>query len=301
MHAITDSSIRFPGLFGDWVFTASSKALDIGHGVYWYGILIALGAALAVLICMRLKDRYGITEDDLLDAVLWGLPLGIIGARIYYVVFYLDLYRNSDGSLNWGEMVAIWDGGLAIYGGVITAVIVVWAVGKVKKVPFFALMDVIVIGLLIGQAVGRWGNFMNREAFGAETTLPWRMELVLTTGETVCVHPTFLYESLWNVVGLLLILLVLAPRRRFDGQNTWFYFLWYGLGRFWIEGLRTDSLYLFGLRFLGQPVRVSQALSLVMILLGGFMLLYHLKLHPHDPGALYVNKKAAAAAKEGEA
>ena len=301
MHAITDSPIRFPGLFGDWVFTASSKALDIGHGVYWYGILIALGAALAVLICMRIKDRYGITEDDLMDAVLWGLPLGIIGARIYYVVFYLDLYRNSDGSLNWGEMVAIWDGGLAIYGGVITAVIVVWAVGKVKKVPFFALMDVIVIGLLIGQAVGRWGNFMNREAFGCETALPWRMELMMTTGETVCVHPTFLYESLWNVVGLLLILLVLAPRRRFDGQNTWFYFLWYGLGRFWIEGLRTDSLYLFGVRFLGQPVRVSQALSLVMILLGGFMLLYHLKLHPHDPGALYVNKKAAAAAKEGEA
>ena len=301
MHAITDSPIRFPGLFGEWTFTASSKALSIGHGVYWYGILIALGAALAVLICMRLKDRYGITEDDLLDAVLWGLPLGIIGARIYYVVFYLDLYRNSDGSLNWGEMVAIWDGGLAIYGGVITAVIVVWAVGRIKKVPFFALMDVIVIGLLIGQAVGRWGNFMNREAFGCETTLPWRMELMMTSGEAVCVYPTFLYESLWNVVGLLLILLVLAPRRRFDGQNTWFYFLWYGLGRFWIEGLRTDSLYLFGLRFLGQPVRVSQALSLVMILLGGFMLLYHLKLHPHDPGGLYVNKKAAAAAKEGDA
>ena len=123
----------------------------------------------------------------------------------------------------------------------------------------------------------------------------------MTSGETVCVHPTFLYESLWNVVGLLLILLVLAPRRRFDGQNTWFYFLWYGLGRFWIEGLRTDSLYLFGLRFLGQPVRVSQALSLVMILLDGFMLLYHLKLHPHDPGELYVNKKAAAAAKAGDA
>ena len=296
MHAITDSPIRFPGLFGDWTFTASSKALAIGHGIYWYGILIALGAALAVVICLRIKDRFGITEDDLMDTVLWGLPLGIIGARIYYVVFYLDLYRNADGSLNWGDMIAIWDGGLAIYGGVIVAVLVVLAVGKVKGFPFFAMMDLVVIGLLIGQAVGRWGNFMNREAFGAETTLPWRMELVLTTGETVCVHPTFLYESLWNLVGLALLLTVLR-RRKFDGQNTWFYFLWYGLGRFWIEGLRTDSLYLFGLRLFGQPVRVSQALSLAAILVGGFMLLYHLKLHPHDPGELYVNKKAAA--KEG--
>lgn len=299
MHAITDSPIRFPGLFGDWTFTASSKALNVGHGVYWYGILIALGAALAVVVCMRLKDKFGITEDNLLDTVLWGLPLGIIGARIYYVVFYLDLYRGTDGKLNWGEMVAIWDGGLAIYGGVIVAVLVVLAVGKVKGFPFFAMMDLVVIGLLIGQALGRWGNFMNREAFGCETALPWRMELVMTTGETVCVHPTFLYESLWNVVGLILILAVIVPRRRFDGENTWFYFLWYGLGRFWIEGLRTDSLYLFGLKLFGQPVRVSQALSLVMIFAGGFMLLYHLKWHPHSPEELFVRKKAHRAEEEG--
>lgn len=299
MHAITDSPIRFPGLFGDWTFTASSKALNVGHGVYWYGILIALGAALAVVVCMRLKDKFGITEDNLLDTVLWGLPLGIIGARIYYVVFYLDLYRGTDGKLNWGEMVAIWDGGLAIYGGVIVAVLVVLAVGKVKGFPFFAMMDLVVIGLLIGQALGRWGNFMNREAFGCETALPWRMELVMTTGETVCVHPTFLYESLWNVVGLILILAVIVPRRRFDGENTWFYFLWYGLGRFWIEGLRTDSLYLFGLYLFGQPVRVSQALSLVMIFAGGFMLLYHLKWHPHSPEELFVRKKAHRAEEEG--
>lgn len=299
MHAITDSPIRFPGLFGDWTFTISSKALNIGHGIYWYGILIALGAALAVMVCMRLKDKFGITEDNLLDTVLWGLPLGIIGARIYYVVFYLDLYRGADGKLNWGDMVAIWDGGLAIYGGVIVAVLVVLIMGKIKDFPFFAMMDLVVIGLLIGQAVGRWGNFMNREAFGSETGLPWRMELVMTTGETVCVHPTFLYESLWNVVGLILILAIISRRRKFDGENTWFYFLWYGLGRFWIEGLRTDSLYLFGLKLFGQPVRVSQALSLVMIFVGGFMLLYHLKWRPRSPEELFVRKKAHRAEEEG--
>ena len=300
MRIMTDSPIRFPGLLGDWTFTASSKALNVGHGIYWYGILIALGALLAVLVCMKQKEKYGITEDDLLDTVLWGLPLGVIGARIYYVIFYLDLYRNSDGSLDWGEMIAIWDGGLAIYGGVIAAVITILVMARRKGYAFFAMMDVVVIGLFIGQAVGRWGNFMNREAFGAETTLPWRMELITTSGQAVCVHPTFLYESLWNVAGLILLLAVVSRARHFDGENTGFYFLWYGLGRVWIEGLRTDSLYLFGWQLFGRPIRVSQALSAVMILVSAFMLLYHLKLHPHDKSELYVHRKAAQSAAEGE-
>ena len=149
------------------------------------------------------------------------------------------------------------------------------------------------MGFLIGQAVGRWGNFMNREAFGGATTLPWRMQLTTDTGALVEVHPTFLYESLWNVVGLLLIVFVVSRARRFDGENTWFYFLWYGLGRFWIEGLRTDSLYLFHWTIGGQPVRVSQALSLVMVLVSAFMLFYNLKLHPHTREELYVNIRAA--------
>ena len=154
------------------------------------------------------------------------------------------------------------------------------------------------MGFLIGQAVGRWGNFMNREAFGTETTMPWRMELTTTMGTSVAVHPTFLYESLWNVVGLLLLVFIVARARRFDGENTWFYFLWYGLGRFWIEGLRTDSLYLFNWTIGGQPIRVSQALSLVMVLVSAFMLFYNLKLHPHKPEELYVNQKAARKAAE---
>ena len=301
MNILYDSPISFPGLFGDWQFTASSKALNIGGGVYWYGILIALGVVIATVVCLRQKERYGISEDNLMDCILWGIPCGVIGARLYYVIFYLDNFRNADGTLNWGKdhgIIAIWDGGLAIYGAVIAAVIVVLILSRRQHFKFFALMDLCVIGLLIGQAVGRWGNLMNREAFGAETTLPWRMQLLTTAGRPVCVHPTFFYESLWNVVGLLLILFVVSKARRFDGENTWFYFLWYGIGRFWIEGLRTDSLYLFNWTLFGERIRVSQALSFVMIFVGGFMLLYNIRLHPHSPDELYVNQLAAKKAAE---
>ena len=265
MSIMTDSPIRFPGLFGDWAFTASSTAFHIGgKAIYWYGILIALGVLAALAFCVKQKERYGIKEDDLMDGVLWGVPLAIVGARLYYVLFYLDRFKKEDGSFDWAESVAIWDGGLAIYGGVIAAVLVCLVLSKKRGFKLGALTDLVVMGLLIGQAIGRWGNFMNREAFGAETTLPWRMQLTTTAGTLVEVHPTFLYESLWNVIGLLLIVFIVAKGRRFDGENTWFYFLWYGIGRFWIEGLRTDSLYLFNWTIGGEPIRVSQALSLVM-------------------------------------
>ena len=293
MQIMTDSPIRFPGLFGDWAFTASAKALDIGKGVYWYGIIIAIGLLMALLFCMKQRKKYGISEDDLLDGLLWGIPFGIIGARLYYVIFYLDLYRNSDGTINWREVIAIWDGGLAIYGGVIATVIVALLLSRRRKFKIGAMLDLVVMGLLIGQIFGRWGNFMNREAFGAETTLPWRMQLTTTAGTLIEVHPTFLYESLWNLIGLLLIVFVVSKARRFDGENTWFYFLWYGIGRFWIEGLRTDSLYLFNWTIAGQPIRVSQVLSLVMVLVSAFMLLYHIKIKPHTPEELYVNQVAA--------
>ena len=307
MAIMTDSPIRFPGLFGDWEFTLSSTAFHIGgKAIYWYGILIALGVVLALWFCMTQKEKYGISEDDLLDAVLWGVPLSVVGARVYYVIFYLDIFKKADGSFDWGSAVAIWDGGLAIYGAVIAAFLVGLVLSRRKGFKLGAMTDLIVMGFLIGQAVGRWGNFMNREAFGAETTLPWRMELVTKTGELVDVHPTFLYESLWNVAGLLLIALVVSRVRRFDGQNTWCYFLWYGLGRFWIEGLRTDSLYLFDWTIGGAPIRVSQALSLVMVLVSAFMLVYHLKLRPHKPEELYVNlvatrRAAQESPQDGEA
>ena len=174
MQIMTDSPIRFPGLFGDWAFTASSKALDIGNGIYWYGILIALGLVIAIWWCMNQKSKYGITEDDLLDSVLWGIPCAIVGARIYYVLFYLDQFKNSDGSFSFRKAIAIWDGGLAIYGAVIAVVIVGICVSRHRGYKLGAMLDLAVMGLLIGQCIGRWGNFMNREAFGAETTLPWR-------------------------------------------------------------------------------------------------------------------------------
>ena len=301
LSIMDDSPIRFPGLFGDWEFTASSVAFHIGgKAIYWYGILIALGVVLALWFCMRQRTKYGISEDNLLDGVLWGVPLSVIGARVYYVIFYLSEFRNTDGSLDWGRVIAIWDGGLAIYGGVIVAIATCYVLSRVRHFKLGALTDLIVMGLLIGQAIGRWGNFMNREAFGSETTLPWRMELLTRAGEAVDVHPTFLYESLWNVVGLLLILFVVSKARRFDGENTWFYFLWYGLGRFWIEGLRTDSLYLFDWTIGGQPIRVSQALSLAMVLVSAFMLLYHIKLHPHTPEELYVNQSQPTEEKTDE-
>jgi phosphatidylglycerol:prolipoprotein diacylglycerol transferase len=277
----------------------SSKALDIGSGIYWYGILIALGLILAVCFAMTQRYKYGITEDNILDTVLWGIPFGIIGARLYYVIFYLDSFRNSEGKLDFGQVIAIWDGGLAIYGAVIAVVLVALVMSKISKFNLWALMDLVVMGLLIGQSVGRWGNFMNREAFGSETTLPWRMQLTLRTGEIVQVHPTFFYESLWNVIGLLLIVFVVSRARRFDGENTCFYFLWYGIGRFFIEGLRTDSLYLFDWQIMGQPIRVSQALSLVMIVVSLVLLFVNGNKKERKP--LFVDVVAAAELAAAEA
>lgn len=295
--------ISFPGLFGDWEFNPDPIAIHIGHGVYWYGIILALAMLAGLLLCMKQAKHYGLTEDNVLDMVLWAVPCCILGARIYYVVFYLDLYRNADGSLDWGRIIAIWDGGLAIYGTVIAGVIVALLYTRHKKLKFAAMTDLAVMGLLLGQIIGRWANFINREAFGGLTDLPWRMRLWVSAYQYIEVHPTFLYESLWNLVGLLLILLVVSKGRRFDGENTWFYFLWYGLGRSWIEGLRTDSLYLFDWTILGQPIRVSQALSVVMAVVAAWMLFYNIRIKKRSAEDLLVNqrRRLAIAAADAEA
>lgn len=294
MTALKDMPISFPGLFGDWEFNPDPIAIHIGHGVYWYGIILACAMLAGLFLCMKQAKRFGFTEDNVLDLVLWAVPCCILGSRIYYVIFYLDLYRNADGSLDWGRIVAIWDGGLAIYGAVIAGVIVVLIFTKVKKLRFAAMTDLTVMGLLLGQIIGRWANFINREAFGGLTELPWRMRLWVSASQYIEVHPTFLYESLWNLVGLLLMLFVVTKGRRFDGENTWFYFLWYGLGRAWVEGLRTDSLYLFNWTFMGQPIRVSQALSMVMVVVAAFMLFYNIKIKKRTADGLLVNQLAAA-------
>ena len=298
MTALKDMPISFPGLFGDWEFNPDPIALHIGHGIYWYGIILACAMLAGLFLCMKQAKRFGLTEDNVLDLVLWAVPSCILGSRIYYVIFYLDLYRNADGSLDWGRIIAIWDGGLAIYGTVIAGVIVVLIFTKVKKLRFAAMTDLAAMGLLLGQIIGRWANFINREAFGGLTDLPWRMRLWVSASQYIEVHPTFLYESLWNLVGLLLMLFVVTKGRRFDGENTWFYFLWYGLGRAWIEGLRTDSLYLFNWTFMGQPIRVSQALSLVMVVVAAVMLFYNIKIKKRTADGLLVNQLAAAEAEK---
>lgn len=303
MYARSDMPISFPGLFGDWEFNPSPVAINFGNGIYWYGILICLGLILAVLFCSHQSKKYGLNEDNVYDLIIWEIPLCVIGARLYYILFYLDLYRNSDGTLSFSRMIAIWDGGLAIYGAVIVAFLVLAVFCKMKKLSFGAFADLGVMGLLIGQSVGRWGNFMNREAFGGETTLPWRMRLWTSTTEFIEVHPTFLYESLWNLIGLLLIVFVISKARTFDGENTCFYFIWYGLGRFMIEGLRTDSLYLFDVTFFGQPVRVSQALSLTLVIAGFVVLAIGKRRHPHGQDALFVTQqeiRAVLAAEDAE-
>lgn len=290
MTALKDMPISFPGLFGDWEFNPDPVALHIGHGIYWYGIILALGFLAGLLLCMRQAPRYGLTEDNVLDLVLWAVPCCVLGSRIYYVLFYLDLYRTASGGLNWGRIIAIWDGGLAIYGTIIAGALVAFFYTRRKKIRFGALADLCVMGLLLGQIIGRWANFINREAFGGLTDLPWRMRLWVSSYQSIEVHPTFLYESLWNLVGLLLILLVVSKGRRFDGENTWFYFLWYGLGRAWVEGMRTDSLYLFDWTFLGEPVRVSQALSILLAVLSAFMLFYNIKIRRRSPEDLLVRQ-----------
>ena len=298
MTALKDMPISFPGLFGDWEFNPDPIAIHIGHGVYWYGIILACAMLAGLFLCMKQAKRFGLTEDNVLDLVLWAVPCCILGSRIYYVIFYLDLYRNADGSLDWGRIIAIWDGGLAIYGTVIMGVVVALLYTRHKKLKFGAMTDLCVLGLLLGQVIGRWANFINREAFGGLTELPWRMRLWVSASQYIEVHPTFLYESLWNLVGLLLMLFVVTKGRRFDGENTWFYFLWYGLGRSWVEGLRTDSLYLFDWTFMGQPIRVSQALSMVMVVVAAVMLFYNIKIKKRTADGLLVNQVSAAAAAE---
>ena len=276
LTAMKNMPISFPGLFGDWELNIDPVAIHIGHGIYWYGIILAFAMLAGLYLCMKQSKHYGLTEDNVMDMVLWAVPCCIIGSRIYYVLFYLDLYRKADGSLDWGAMLRIWDGGLAIYGTVIVGVLVALIYTKRHKIPFFAMTDLAVMGLMLGQIIGRWANFLNRKAIGTETTLPWRMKLWVTSYTSIEVHPTFLYESLWNLIGLLLIVFIVSKGRRFDGENTWFYFLWYGLGRSWIEGLRTDSLYLFNWELFGQRIRVSQALSIVMAAVAAFMLVYNI-------------------------
>lgn len=282
------SVVSFPGLGLE--FNVKQVAFRVfGWPIHWYGIIIALGFLLAAAYCSRGAYRYGIRQDDIMDLLIYAVPLCIIGARLYYIIFYLDLYRNADGSLNFGSMIRIWDGGLAIYGAILMAILVTLIFCRRRGIRFLAFADACCYGLLIGQLIGRWGNFVNVEAYGAETTLPWRMGIYVTADgawQYMEVHPTFLYESLWNLIGFLLLALVVARCRKFDGQIFFSYIAWYGLGRAWIEGLRTDSLYFFS-----TGLRVSQVLALVSFLGAAIVLAIQLR-RPHVPEELWVHQVA---------
>ena len=283
-------TVSFPGLGLE--LTLNRVAFHLGSWpVYWYGIIIAAGFLLAVVFCSRKAPQFGIRQDDIIDMLFFAVPLSIIGARLYYIIFYLDLYRREDGTLDFGAMVRIWDGGLAIYGGVIAAVITLFVFCKVRKIKFLAFADLGVFGMLIGQMIGRWGNFVNIEAYGGPTDLPWRMgiyQYVDGVRQYVEVHPTFLYESLWNLVGLGLLILIAKKWRKFDGQLFLSYFAWYGVGRGFIEGLRTDSLYFFN-----TPIRVSQVFGFATAVISIVLLIVLLGFRKHDPANLWVNQMKA--------
>jgi phosphatidylglycerol:prolipoprotein diacylglycerol transferase len=286
-----DSVISFPGL-GLFGLNPPASFSVFGHRIYFYGVLFALGFTLGILYCARRSKDFGLKSDDFYDMVILLIPLSILCARIYFVLFRLDEFAGRPLI----AYFAVWEGGIAIYGGIIGGILAIWLVTRRKKLPFLAMLDLTVFGVLIGQIIGRWGNFMNREAFGGQTEIFCRMGLTNPSGHTIYVHPTFLYESLWNLVLFLgLWLWVKQGKRKYDGQMSLLYLFFYGLGRAWIEGLRTDSLYI------GHTgIRVSQALSLVLVLFAGALLLWERR-REHPASELWVNRvKAAEEGKQNE-
>ncbi len=300
--------VTFPGLGLE--FELNRIAIEIfGRSVYWYGAIIATGFMLAVILCCRWAPRFGLNSDHIYDYLILAVPTALIGARLYYVIFYLDLYRRADGSYDYMSMVRITDGGLAIYGAVLICVFTLFLFCRWRKISFLAFADLGAQGLLIGQLVGRWGNFMNVEAYGGLTDAPWRMCSSSIASEmyskgyatqaqfqqildgTLGVHPTFFYESMWNLIGLIGLYFIARYARKFDGQIFLGYVLWYGIGRFWIEGLRTDSLYFFGLEVFGYPIRSSQVLAILSAVFA-LVLLIILFRRPSNPNRLYVNRVA---------
>ena len=257
------SPITFPNL-GITVDPSPVAFTVFGKDIYWYGIIIASGFLLAVLYMLHRAKDFGVTQDDVLDMILWAVPIGVVCARLYYCIFYWELYEDDPIS-----MLYIWEGGLAIYGGIIGGIITLLVVSKVKKIHAPVLLDLAGMGVIIGQCIGRWGNFMNREAHGAVTEAFLKMGLQDAAGVVTYYHPTFLYESLWNF-GLLMFMLWFRKRKTFTGEMLCIYLAGYGIGRTWIEGLRTDSLLIPG-----TGIAVSQALSVVLATVSLVVLVYH--------------------------
>ncbi len=295
------NTVEFPGL--GHTFHLNRGAFHIGNlSVTWYGILITLGILLAMAFALSQCKKFGIIPDKLIDVTLGGVVGGIVGARLYYVAFSWDTFKDDLSSI-----VKTWEGGMAIYGGLIGAILVGALIVKIRKMKLLPVLDIACMGFLIGQAIGRWGNFVNVEAFGSNTSLPWGMtgeritsylsnsaniealnKLGVTVDALAPVHPCFLYESLWCALGFLLLFLY-SKHHKFDGELFLMYTAWYGLGRGVIEGLRTDSLLL-------GSIRVSQLLAFVLVIAAVIIwLVVRSKIkRAHDENylKLYVNTEA---------
>ncbi len=296
--------LLFPGLGLELNLNPILLSISDNFSIHWYGAIIAVGFLLAVVFCCRQCAQFGIKQDDVFDILIFAVPLAIIGARLYYVFFEFDnYYVPGDLGQTLIRIIRIMDGGLAIYGGIIAGVITAIIVCRVKKISFLAFADIGAMGLLIGQAAGRWGNFVNVEAFGGVTDVAWRMagpdiaNYLRRTGQVTAevyekvlsgelgVHPTFFYESMWNVIGLLILALLIKKHRKFDGQLFFSYIVWYGIGRFWIEGMRTDSLFIPG-----TSLRISQLIALVSAVIALGVILYILLVKKPTAEKLCVNK-----------
>lgn len=261
---------------------AEFKIFGVDMQIKWYGALIALGFVLGLLASLRLAKKEGMNVDKLLDCIIYGTIFAIIGARLYFVAFNWDYY-----SQNLSEIPKTYEGGMAIYGGLIGGIVAAYVVCKINKTSILKTLDVTAVGFLIGQGIGRWGNFTNQEAFGTNTTRPWGMtsqkvsEYIyyhqeqfeangFSVDPNIPVHPTFLYESVWCIIGAILLYIMCSKYKKFDGQIILSYGVWYGVERMIVEGLRTDSLYIAS-----TSIRVSQVLSGILAIVCLAFLIYN--------------------------
>ncbi|MGX7419054.1 prolipoprotein diacylglyceryl transferase [Carnobacterium gallinarum] len=251
-----------------------------GLSVRWYGVIIASAVLLAIFLGTNESEKRGIKSDDIIDMMLWALPISIIGARLYYVAFELPYYLKNPA-----EIIAIWNGGIAIYGGLIAGGLTVYWFTRKRGLNFWLVLDIAAPSVIIAQAIGRWGNFVNQEAHGEATTKAFLEGLHLPAFiinnmqiDGIYYQPTFFYESMWNVLGFILLLIL---RRRKGllkrGEVAFSYVLWYSFGRFFIEGMRTDSL------LIGNTIRVSQILSIVLFVGALVLWIYRRKKYPENP------------------
>lgn len=274
---VVKDTVSFPNLFDGEIELSRVAFTIFGFEVHWYALIIGIGLILAEFYCERRGVKYGLTDDDVFDVAFIGGIAGFIGARAYYCIFWNLNPDNTWKFTLWTAITGIHKGGLAIYGGIIAGVLTAILICKHKKVAILPMLDMGGTGFLIGQAIGRWGNFVNIEAFGAPTAgnLPWGMSgtgseitpVLEAAGEGALVHPCFLYESLWCGLGILVIHFILSKIQTFDGELFLYYVIWYGTGRGFIESLRTDSLYI-------GPFKVSQLLAFSSALFCIILLIY---------------------------